>query len=240
MGAATKLQVLIADEHGIFRDALRAAFEREPDLQIVGEAAEGPEAVTAVERTRPDVAILSATLTTYSGVRASCMIRERAPECRTIVLADVQDQRQLTDGLGCGASGYLTKDCSVDELVGAVRAVARGETLIPPVMLGPLLTNLLDRRREHEHALLKLSELSPREREVLGLVARGHKTTRIAETLVISPETARTHVQNILAKLGLHSRLEAAAFVIENGLLDHLLAEPVAVGRRAKAQRQEN
>ena len=235
-----KLQVLIADEHGIFRDALRAALERERDLEVVGEASEGPEAVAAVERGRPDVAILSATLTTYSGVRASCLIRERAPNCRTIVLADVQDQRQLTDGLGCGASGYLTRDCSVEELVGAVRAVARGETLIPPLMLGPLLTNLLDRRRDHERALLKLSELSPREREVLGLVARGQKTTNIAKALVISPETARTHVQNILAKLGLHSRLEAAAFAIENALLDHLTLEPTAVGARATAQGQED
>jgi two-component system nitrate/nitrite response regulator NarL len=222
LGAVGKLQVLIADEHGIFRDALRAALEREPDLEVVGEAAEGPEAVAAVERTRPDVAILSATLATSSGVRASCLIRERAPDCRTIVLADVEDQRQLTDGLGCGASGYLTKGCSLEELVEAVRAVARGETLIPPIMLGPLLSNLLDQRRDHESALLKLGELSPREREVLALVARGAKTTAIAETLVISPETARTHIQNILTKLDIHSRLEAASFVIENGLLEHL------------------
>jgi two-component system, NarL family, nitrate/nitrite response regulator NarL len=222
LGAVDKLQVLIADEHGIFRDALRAALERESDLEVVGEAAEGPEAVAAVERTRPDVAVLSATLTTYSGVRASCLIRERAPDCRTIVLADVQDQRQLTDGLGCGASGYLTKDCSVEELVDAVRAVARGETLIPQVMLGPLLSDLLDRRGDHENALLKLGDLSPREREVLGLVARGAKTTAIAESLFISPETVRTHIQNILTKLGVHSRLDAASFVIENGLIDHL------------------
>jgi two-component system, NarL family, nitrate/nitrite response regulator NarL len=229
LGAVDKLQVLIADEHGIFRDALRAALEREPDLEVVGEAAEGPEAVAAVERTRPDVAVLSATLTTYSGVRASCLIRERAPDCRTIVLADVQDQRQLTDGLGCGASGYLTKDCSVEELVAAVRAVARGETLIPQMMLGPLLSDLLDRRGDHENALLKLGDLSPREREVLALVARGAKTSAIAEALFISPETARTHIQNILTKLEVHSRLEAASFVIENGLLDHLNGRGLAI-----------
>jgi DNA-binding NarL/FixJ family response regulator len=226
--ASGKLRVLIADEHGIFRDALRAALEREPDLELVGEAAEGAEVVATVERIRPDVAILSATLATYSGVRASCLIRERAPDCWIIVLGDVQDQRLLTDGLGCGASGYLTKDCSLEELVEAIRAVARGETLIPQVMLGPLLSDLLDRRRDHESALLKLGDLSPREREVLALVARGAKTSAIAEELFISPETARTHIQNILSKLDVHSRLEAAAFVIENGLLEHLNGRTLA------------
>jgi DNA-binding NarL/FixJ family response regulator len=150
------------------------------------------------------------------------MITERVPECRIIVLAAVEDQRVLTDGLGCGARGYLTKDSSVEDLVDAVRAVARGETLIPPPMLGPLLTELIDRRQQHEQALMKLTALSPREREVLALLAQGAKTSAIADSLVISPETARTHVQNILGKLGAHSRLEAAAFVIENGLLEHL------------------
>jgi DNA-binding NarL/FixJ family response regulator len=227
--AAGKLQVLISDEHGIFRDALRAALEREPDLEVVGEAAGGPEAVTAAERLHPDVAILSATLATYGGVRASCLIRDCAPDCRTIVLADIQNQRQLSDGLDCGASAYLTKDASVEELVEAVRAVARGETLIPPVMLGPLLSELLERRDRHEQALLKIAELSPREREVLALVADGLKTSGIAEELVISPETARTHVQNVLGKLGVHSRLEAASFVIENGLISHIRVESPAL-----------
>jgi DNA-binding NarL/FixJ family response regulator len=217
-----KLHVLLADEHGIFRSAVKAAFEREPDLEVVAEASEGPGAVAAVDRTRPDVAVVSATLATYSGVRTSCMIRDRHPECKTIVLADAQDQRQLADGLGCGASGYLTKDASIDELVAAVRAVARGETLIPPGMLGPLLSELMDQRQLHERALLMLGELSRRERQVLALVAKGTKTAAIADALVISPETARTHIQNLLTKLGMHSRLEAAAFVIENGLLDHL------------------
>jgi DNA-binding NarL/FixJ family response regulator len=218
------LHVLIADEHGIFRDALRTALERESDIRVVGEASEGPHAVAAAEECRPDVAILSAGLPAVDGVRASCMITERVPECRIIVLAAVEDQRVLTDGLGCGARGYLTKDSSVEDLVGAVRAVARGETLIPPPMLGPLLTELIDRRHEHERALMKLTALSPREREVLALVAQGAKTSAIAASLVISPETARTHVQNILGKFGAHSRLEAAAFVIENGLLEHLPA----------------
>jgi DNA-binding NarL/FixJ family response regulator len=101
-------------------------------------------------------------------------------------------------------------------------------------MLGPLLSELMDQRRGHESALLKLGDLSRRERQVLGLVARGTKTAIIAEMLVISPETARTHVQNILTKLGVHSRLEAAAFVIENGLLDHLDGRGAATLERSR------
>jgi DNA-binding NarL/FixJ family response regulator len=225
-----QLRVLIATEHGLVRDALRAALEREDDLTVVGEATDGRAALAAVASKEPDVAVLGADLPHLDGVRTSCLIKERAPDCAIIVLTDAHDQRLLTDGLYCGARGYLTKDCSISELVDAIRAVANGETLIPPVMLGPLLMDLIERRREHETALLKLSELSSREREVVAMIARGAKTAEIAAALVISPETARTHIQNMLTKLGLHSRLEAATFVIENNLLDHLTPERALVG----------
>ena len=219
--AGAKLRILIADEGTLFRQVLAAALEREPDFEVAQEAPEGATAVAA-EQSRADVVILSVGLYVHKSVNESCQIRERVPGCQVIALADSEDQRLLAENLGCGASGYLTKDCSLPELVDAIRAVARGETLIPPTMLGPLLYDLIERRQEHEGALLKLAELSPREREVLGLLARGAKTNAIAEALVISPETARSHIQNILTKLGVHSRLEAAAFVIESGLLDHL------------------
>jgi two-component system nitrate/nitrite response regulator NarL len=219
---AGQLRVLVATEHGLFRDAIRAALEREDDLTVPVMATNGPSAIVAVEQHAPDIAVLSADLPDLDGVQTSCRIKACAPECAIIVLTDAHDQRLLTDGLYCGARGYLTKECSIDELVGAIRAVASGETLIPPGMLGPLLTGLIDRRREHGGALMKLAKLSPREREVLAFVARGLKTSELTEALVISPETARTHIQNILSKLGFHSRLEAATFVIENGLLDHL------------------
>jgi len=227
MEEPAKLRVLIAIEHALVRDALRTALEREDDLSVVGEATDGAAALAAVAEHSPDVAVISGDLPHLAGTRTSCLIKERAPDCAIIVLTDVHDQRLLTDGLYCGARGYLTKDCSIAELVHAIRAVAGGETLIPPMMLGPLLTDLIDRRREHETALLRVSELSTREREVLALIANGARTSEIAAELVISPETARTHVQNMLGKLGLHSRLEAATFAIENGLLDHLAPERV-------------
>jgi len=232
-----KLRVLIATEHGLVRDALRAALEQEEDLTVVGEATDCGAVLAAVASKAPDVAVLSADLPAVDGVRTSCRIKERAPVCAIIVLTDVHAQRLLTDALYCGARGYLTKDCSISELVDAIRAVASGQTLIPPVMLGPLLTDLIDRRREHETALMRLSELSGREREVLALIARGAKTAEIAALLVISPETARTHVQNMLGKLGIHSRLEAATFVIENNLFDHLTPERALAGALGDGKR---
>jgi DNA-binding NarL/FixJ family response regulator len=229
------LRVLIATQHGLMREALSAALEREEDLVVVGEATDGAAAIAAVAELVPDVAVLSADLADLDGVRASCLIKERAPDCAIIVLTSAHDQRLLTAGLYCGARGYLTNDCSISELVDAIRAVAGGETLIPPLMLGPLLTDLIDRRQEHDGALMKLSKLSAREREVLGLIAQGARTAEIAEALVISSETARTHVQNMLGKLDVHSRLEAATFVIENGLLDHLAPSSALVATNGKA-----
>lgn len=223
VGDAQKtLRILIANHRGLFLDALRAALEREPDFDVVTERHEGATPVAAAERSGADIVLLSVGPAVHNGVRESCQIKEQVPGCRVIALADSEDQRLLAENLGCGASAYLTQDCSLAELVEAVRAVSRGETLVPPTMLGPLLSDLIERRQDHDQAMLRIAELSPREREVVALLARGERTNDIAETLVISPETARTHIHNILTKLGVHSRLEAATFVIENGLLDHL------------------
>jgi DNA-binding NarL/FixJ family response regulator len=227
-------RVFVAIENKLDREMLREGIDREPDLVVVGEANDAETAVARAAEDGATVILLSSGLPGFAGGTASCMLRDHAPESRVIVLADERDQRVLAEGLGCGASGYLTKDCSLSELLETVRGVARGEVLVPPTMLGPLLSELIGRRNEHAAALVKLADLSPRERQVLGLVARGMKTSEIAEELVISTETARTHIQNILTKLGAHSRLEAATFVIENGLLDHLDAP--TVGRTLASQ----
>jgi DNA-binding NarL/FixJ family response regulator len=222
MGKAQKTRVFVAMENRLYGEMLREGIDRETDLVVVGEAGDAASAVASAAETDAAVVLISSGLPGFAEDSASCMLRDHAPESRVIVLADERDQQLLAEGLGCGASGYLTKDCSLAEVVDAVRGVARGDMLIPPAMLGPLLSDLLTQRRNHEEALLRLSKLSTRERQVLALVARGKRTAEIADALVISPETARTHVQNILTKLGVHSRLEAASFVIEQGLVAHL------------------
>src|SRR5438477_8338986 len=149
------LRILIADRSALVREALKGALEHEVNLQVVAEADDGTAAVAAAERARPDVAIIGIGVAAADCIATSCLIIERVPSCRTIVVADLNSERVMMEGLSCGASGYLTNDCSLADLVQAVQAVSRGETLIPPAMLGPLISELIGRRREHDEALLR-------------------------------------------------------------------------------------
>jgi DNA-binding NarL/FixJ family response regulator len=221
------VRVLIADEQSLFREAVKVVLSAEDDLSVVGEAKDGLEAVVSAERLRPDVALLDANLPNCDGICAAAQIMDRVPTCRVIVLSGQEDERILIGAMEAGAAGYLSKESPLVDLISATRAVHRGEALVPPRMLGALLQRLILRRRERDGALKHISNLTRREREVLALVAGGADNDAIAQRLVISPETARTHIQNVLGKLGVHSRLEAAAFVVQNGLIEDLVgAEP--------------
>ncbi len=222
-GGGEGIRILLADQQSLFREAIRTGLEGEADLRVVGEARNGPEAVVEAERTAPDVAIVDISLPITDGARTSAHIRERVPQCRVLVLGTNEDYRSLIEVLDAGATGYLTKEAPLADLIGATRAVHRGETLVPPRMLGPLLSALLRRRKERDTAYRRISHLTRREREVLALLSEGADNEGIAKALVISPQTARTHIQNILTKLSVHSRLEAAAFVAQNGILPDLV-----------------
>lgn len=208
----TSIGVVIADGQSLFREAVRVVLEAEPDLRIVGEARDGLGAVAEVERTRPDVVLLDAHLPNCDGIRATQLISERSPETRVLVLSSEEDLSVLAEALEAGASGYLTKTSPLSELIDATRAIHRGDAMVPARMLGPLLARLIRRGREQDEATRRLMRLTKREREILSLLSEGLENEGIAQALVISPETARTHIQNVLGKLGVHSRLEAAAF----------------------------
>jgi two-component system, NarL family, response regulator NreC len=216
------IRVLLADEQSLFRDAVKVVLSSESDLVVVGEAGDGLQAVAEAERVQPDIALLDASLPNCDGIRATQQISLKVPDCRVIVFSAQEDERILVQALEAGASGYLSKGAPLADLIEATRAVHRGEALIPPRMLGALLQRLIHRRRERDDALRRMAKLTRREREVLALVAQGADNDAIAQDLVISPETARTHIQNVLGKLDVHSRLEAAAFVTQNGILDDL------------------
>ena len=220
------IRVLLADEQSLFREAVRVVLSNEDDLVVVAEARDGLQAIAESERVQPDVALLDADLPNCDGIRATEQISLRVPGCRVIVFSGQQDERVLVQALEAGASGYLSKESPLIDLIEATRAVHRGEALVPPRMLGALLQRLIHRRRERDDALRRLAGLTRREREVLALLAQGADNDGIAQQLVISPETARTHIQNVLGKLAVHSRLEAAAFVIQNGILDDLAGVP--------------
>jgi DNA-binding NarL/FixJ family response regulator len=216
------IRVLLADGQSLFRDAMKVVLETRPDFEVVAEAADGMHAVAEAERTDPDLALVDADLPNGDGVRTTRLIAERLPECRILFLSDHEDDLALISSLEAGATGFVTKGSPIGDLIEMARRVHRGETTIPPQMLGTLLSSLIRNKREHDEALRRLARLTRREREVLALLAKGADNEGIAQPLVISPETARTHVQNVLGKLGVHSRLEAAAFVIQNGLVDEL------------------
>jgi DNA-binding NarL/FixJ family response regulator len=224
--SSDSLRILLADEQSLLREALRVVLEAEPDLRVVADVRDGLQAVAEADRARPDVALLHASLPSCDGISAIGLIKERVPNCKVVVFTDEEDQDALTRALEAGANGYLTKESPVDELIEALRAVHRGDTLVPSRMLGRLFDGLLRHRRDQDAAIRLMSDLTRREKEVLALLAEGAGNGAIAEALVISPETARTHIQNVLSKLGVHSRLEAATFVMQNGILDHLVPAP--------------
>lgn len=217
------IRVLLADRHALFREAVRAVLESEAEIHVIGEASTGPEAVAESERTLPHVAILDADLPMSNSPQTTAAIKANAPDCHVLVLSAREDYRGLVEVLDAGASGYLTRESPLADLIHATRAIHRGDTLVPPTMLGPLLTGLLRRKRDHDEAFERITRLTVREREVLALLAQGSDNDSIARALVISPQTARTHIQNILGKLGVHSRLEAAAFVTRSGMLQNLV-----------------
>jgi DNA-binding NarL/FixJ family response regulator len=222
-GEAAKIRVLLADEQALFREAVKMVLEDHRDFSVVAQTGDALYTLEEAKRTRPDIALVDTELPDLTVDELIRRIKSSVPECGVILLSPRADLGTLVASMEAGASGYLTKDSGLDQLVEATRAVHRGETLVPSKMLGPLLGRLIHRGRDEDEAMRKLSRLTRREREVLALMMRGADNAVIAQALTISPETARTHIQNILGKLGLHSRLEAVAFVSGNGIVNRLV-----------------
>ena len=219
------IKVLLADAQGLVREALRSVLESTDDIVVVAEAADGMQAIAEAERTRPDVALVDADLPNRDSTHTTLAIRERVPGCRVLVLSERTDESTLATAIEFGASGFLTKGSPITELLDAVRAVHHGRhprSATDARIAAPAPDPPPPRAGRRRPAALP--KLTRRERQVLGLLAGGADNDRIAQVLVISPETARTHVQHVLNKLGMHSRLAVAAFVVANGLVDELTA----------------
>jgi DNA-binding NarL/FixJ family response regulator len=222
-GEAVEIRVLLADEQALFREAVKVVLGTERDFTVVAEAGDALQALTEVQRTRPHVALIDAELPGLTVEELIRRIKTSVPGCGVVLLSPRGELGTLVASIEAGASGYLTKDIGLDQLVDATRAVRRGEAQVPSKMLGPLLTRLIHRRRDEDETRSKLSRLTRREREVLALMMRGADNNVISRALNISPETARTHIQNILGKLGMHSRLEAVAFASGNAIVNRLV-----------------
>lgn len=215
------IRVVIVDDHALFRKGLDLILSEEPDIKIVGEAADGIEAVARAEELSPDVVLMDIRMPRSNGIEAARRIRDRLPDTRVIMLTVSDADEDLYESVKAGASGYLLKEVAIEELADAVRAVARGQSLISPSMASKLLTefNALS-QQVAERSRSMSPRLTDRELQVLKLVAKGLSNKEIAQELFIAENTAKNHVRNILEKLHLHSRMEAVVYAMREKLLD--------------------
>ncbi|HTL87612.1 MAG TPA: response regulator transcription factor [Acidimicrobiia bacterium] len=214
------IRVLIVDDHALFRKGLELVLAAEPDLEIVGEASEGLEAIERAADLQPDVVLMDVRMPGVGGIEATRRIRNAQPATRVVMLTVSEDEEDLFAAVRAGATGYLLKEVSIDEVANAVRAVARGQALVTPSMASKLLGefNVLSRRIDAQHGAAP--RLTDREVEVLRLVAKGMSNKEIASELVIAENTVKNHVRNILEKLQLKSRMEAAMYAVREKLVD--------------------
>jgi len=219
--AQDPLRVLIVDDHALFRRGLRMVLEQESDVEVVGEAADGEEAVDVAQELMPDVILMDVRMPKRSGIEATEEIKDLIPHARILMLTISEDESDLFDAIKAGASGYLLKEISIEEVADAVRAVAAGQSRLSPSMASKLLTEFAAMsRRSEEPEQLPAPRLTDREMQVLRLVAQGLANREIAKQLFISENTVKNHIRNILEKLHLHSRMEAVVYAVREKLLE--------------------
>ena len=211
--------LLIADDQALVRVGLRKIFESEPETTVVGEAADGEDAVAAARRLRPDVVLMDIRMPVLDGIEATRRIVRAQPGARVLILTTFGLDGYVYDALRAGASGFMLKDSPPEEIIAAVRIVASGEALLAPAVTRTVIEEFARQQPAVAPAPPPaVAELTPREREVLDLLARGCSNAEICERLVISEATAKTHVAHILQKLSLRDRVQAVIYAYESGL----------------------
>jgi DNA-binding NarL/FixJ family response regulator len=204
------IRIVLVEDQRIVREGLVALLEDEPEIAIVGEAADGSEAAELYQRVRPDVVLMDLQMPRVDGAEATRRIRAIDPTAKILVLTTYGTDEFIFKALRAGARGYLLKDASADELIGAIRAVAAGKTQLAPEIAARLVVGVSEGAPE---------TLTPRELEVLTLVGQGRSNAEIADALVIAPRTVKVHVQNILGKLGANNRTEAVSIAVRQQLI---------------------
>jgi DNA-binding NarL/FixJ family response regulator len=209
------IRVLIVDDHEVVRRGLRGFLELQDDMEVVGEASDGAIAISLTDSLEPDVVLMDLMMPNVDGLTAIASIRQSHPTTDIVAVTSFIEEDKVTAALEAGASGYLLKDASADEVADAIRAAFAGEEHLDPQVARVLAQRMRARRDE-----VPTEALTPREMEVLQLLARGAANKEIAADLSITERTARTHVSNILGKLGLASRTQAALWAVEHKMLD--------------------
>jgi DNA-binding NarL/FixJ family response regulator len=212
-----RAKILIADDHGVLRAGLRALLNAAPDLTVVGEAADGDEAFRLTEELGPDVVLMDISMPGCGGIEATARLRQLRPNARVLILTFHEDETLLKEAIRAGASGYIVKRAVESELINAIRAVLRGDLYVHSGMTRALLA---DSSSPGPSSQMPVERLTPREMEVLRLIAQGHTNRQIAELLTISVRTVETHRANLMGKLQLESRVELVRYAAEHGLFD--------------------
>ena len=209
------LHILVADDHGIVRSGLRMLIDRQDGMRVVAEADDGVAAVEAALRERPDVAVLDVSMPRMTGLQAAREIRAHVPDTAVLLLSMHDDERYLFDALRAGASGYVLKRAADEELIEAVRAVAGGKPHLPAITQSALVREWL----EHEEEAPR-DPLTPREQDVVKLIAEAYTNKQIGSILNVSEKTVESHRANVLAKLGMRDRVELVRYAIRRGLIE--------------------
>ncbi|MFD4350247.1 response regulator [Streptomyces coelicoflavus] len=210
---AEAIKVLLVDDHQVVRRGLRTFLEVQDDIEVVGEAADGAEGVDRAQELKPDVILMDVKMPGMDGVDALRRLRELDNHARVLVVTSFTEQRTVVPALRAGAAGYVYKDVDPDALAGAIRSVHAGHILLQPEVAGALLS-----QEESSSGPGRAGSLTEREREVLGLIADGRSNREIARALVLSEKTVKTHVSNILMKLDLADRTQAALWAVRHGV----------------------
>ena len=212
-------RILLADDHAVVRRGLRHVLDAEPDLQVVAEVGDGAEAVERALRDDIDLAILDVTMPRLTGLQAAAELSRRRPELRVLILSMHENERYFFEALRAGASGYVLKSVIDRDLIEACRATMRGEPFIYPDAVKALIREWLKRGGQNGDEVPR-ELLSPRELEVVKLIAEGHTSKEIAQVLVISEKTVERHRANVLDKLGMRNRVELTRYAIRRGLIE--------------------
>ena len=216
--AQDEVRVLLVDDHDLFRTGLRNLLEEHGGVQVLAEAVNGAEAVKLVRELAPDVVVMDLNMPTMSGVDATRLITAQSPLTRVIVLSISDEDADVMDAIVAGACGYLLKDSSITEVVTGIRSAAVGASLISPAIASKVLQRVRATTADTDIAETIRTELSDRELEVLKLIANGKDNAQIAAELVISPKTVKNHISNILMKLQMQNRIQAAVYAVRSGL----------------------
>ncbi len=212
----SKIKLMLVDDHAVVRSGIRMLLQAQSDMEIVGELESGGEAVKLTETLKPDVVLMDVEMPDMNGIEATRLIKEKMPQTAVLALTMYEDDQYFFEMLKAGASGYVPKRAAPDDLVNAIRTVSRGEVFLYPSLAAKLVQDFLYRDENEDDG----DNLTPREQEVLVLIAEGLTNPEIAEKLIISVKTVDRHRENIMRKLNMHNRIELVKYAIKKGYID--------------------